>query len=139
MCPLFVIENRVEFGQPLIMDYQSTNHSSVPNPNHSHPFTHNPLHPTPATNPTDFDDETPCLLQNPSNLPSCSYRFGGMFTRIVHVSRQGVVSLAGVIRGSCERSRANRLSHVSGYGVVRFFSASLPEHIDVTMPALSPV
>ncbi|KAK8816691.1 hypothetical protein WA538_000458 [Blastocystis sp. DL] len=51
-----------------------------------------------------------------------------MFTRIVHVSRQGVVSLA----------RANRLSHVSGYGVVRFFSASLPEHIDVTMPALSP-
>ena len=44
-----------------------------------------------------------------------------------------------MIRGGWERSRANRVSGANGFGVARFFSASLPDHIDVTMPALSPV
>ena len=62
-----------------------------------------------------------------------------MFFKFAQVSRQGIASVVYCFVEALTSSRATRSSHAVSYQVMRMFSSSLPEHVSVTMPALSPV
>ena len=62
-----------------------------------------------------------------------------MFFKFATVSKQGIASVVYCFVETLTGSRVTRCSNAVSYQVMRLFSSSLPEHVRVTMPALSPV